>query len=124
VDGFGYNLSTRLKVLESGYYVEYDGFRQAIYHFFYMGRIANAMSDIWRNTDIMKLIGEGYPNQILLAQDLCFKCCLASSGGYGYGHIIRNFIPFLRAKGMTEEQIHTLLVDNPRRLLEFASVEN
>ncbi len=124
VDGFGYNLSTRLKVLESGCYVEYDGFGQAIYHFFYMGRIANAMSDIQKITDIMQLIGEGYLDQILLAQDLCFKCCLASYGGYGYGHIIRNLIPFMRAKGMTGEQIHTLLVENPRRLLECASVEN
>lgn len=124
VDGFGYSLSTRLKVLESGCYVEYDGFGQAIYHFFYMGRIANAMSDIQRITDIMQLIDEGYLNQILLAQDLCFKCCLATYGGYGYAHLIRNLIPFMRAKGMTEEQIHALLVDNPRQLLEFAPVEN
>jgi phosphotriesterase-related protein len=124
VDGFGFSLSTRLKVLESGCYVEYDGFGQALYHFFYMGRIANAMSDIQKITDIMQLIEEGYLNQILLAQDFCFKCCLATYGGYGYAHLIRNLIPFMRAKGMTEEQIYTLLVENPRRLLEFAPVED
>lgn len=123
IDGFGYSLETRLKVLEEGCYVEYDGFGQAIFHFFYMGRIANAMSDIQKITDIMELIGKGYINQILLAQDFCFKCCLATYGGYGYTHIIRNLIPFMKAKGMTEEQIHTLLVDNPRRLLEFAPVK-
>ena len=122
IDGFGYSLETRLKVLEDGCYVEYDGFGQALYHFFYMGRIANAMSDIQKITDIMELIDKGYINQILLAQDFCFKCCLATYGGYGYAHIIRNLIPFMKAKGMTEEQIHTLLVDNPRRLLEFTPV--
>jgi phosphotriesterase-related protein len=122
VDGFGYSLATRLKVLEHGCSVEYDGFGQAIYHFFYMGRIANAMSDIQKITDIMELIEKGYLNQILLAQDLCFKCCLATYGGYGYAHLIKNLIPFMKAKGMTEEQIHALMVDNPRRFLEFAPV--
>ncbi len=119
IDGFGYNLKTRLKVLEEGCYVEYDGFGQALYHFFYMGRIANAMSDIQKLTDIIELIDKGYLDQILLAQDFCFKCDLAAYGGYGYAHIIRNLLPFMRAKGITEEQIHTLLVENPRRLLEF-----
>jgi phosphotriesterase-related protein len=89
-----------------------------------MGRIANAMSDIQKITDIMELIDKGYLHQILLAQDFCFKCCLATYGGYGYAHIIRNLIPFMKAKGMTEEQIHILLVENPRRLLKFAPVKN
>jgi phosphotriesterase-related protein len=124
VDGFGYSLSTRLKVLESGCYVEYDGFGQAIYHFFYMERIANAISDIQRITDIMQLIDEGYLDQVLMAQDLCFRCCLATYGGYRYAHIIKNLIPFMKAKGMTGEQIHTLLVDNPRRFLEFTPAED
>ena len=124
IDGFGFRLDTRLKVLDEGCYVEYDGFGQAIFHFFYMGRIANAMSDIQKITDIIELIEKGYLHRILLAQDFCFKCCLATYGGYGYAHIIRNLIPFMKAKGVTEEQIHTLLVDNPRKLLEFAPVRN
>lgn len=122
-DGFGFSLETRLKVLEEGCYVEYDGFGQALFHFFYMGRIANAMSDIDKITDIMELIEKGYLGQILMAQDFCFKCDLAAYGGYGYAHIIKNLLPFMRAKGMTEEQIHALLVDNPRRLLELAPVK-
>jgi phosphotriesterase-related protein len=124
VDGFGYSLETRLKVLESGSYVEYDGFGQALFHFFYMGRIANAMSDIQKITDIMQLIDKGYLDQILIAQDLCFKCCLATYGGYGYAHIIKNLTPFMKAKGMTDKQIHILLVDNPRRFLEFSPVKD
>jgi phosphotriesterase-related protein len=120
IDGFGYSLKTRLKVLKEGCYLEYDGFGQALYHFFYMGSIANAMSDIQKLTDIAALIDKGYLNQILMAQDFCFKCDLAAYGGYGYAHIIRNLIPFMKAKGISTEQINTLLVDNPCRLLEFA----
>ena len=121
IDGFGYSLKTRLKVLEEGCYLEYDGFGQALFHFFYMGHIANAMSDIEKITDIIELIEKGYLSQILIAQDFCFKCDLAAYGGYGYAHIINNLLPFMRAKGMTGEQIHALLVDNPRRLLECIS---
>ena len=124
IDGFGYSLETRLKVLRSGCYVEYDGFGQALYHFFYMGRIANALSDIQKLSDILELIEEGYLNKILLAQDFCFKCDLAEYGGYGYAHIIRNLLPFMKAKGFTSDQIHTLLVENPRRLLEFTPVKS
>ena len=51
--------------------------------------------------------------------DFCFKCDLVVYGGYGNANIIKKFFPFMRAKGMTKEQIHALLVDNSRRLLEF-----
>jgi len=119
VDGFGSSMETRRKVLEMGCYLEFDGFGQSVYHFLYMGRVANADSDIKRIDDIRQIIDMGYINQILLAQDFCFKCCLASYGGYGYAHILTNLQPFLQAKGMTKRQINTLLVENPRKLLEF-----
>jgi phosphotriesterase-related protein len=123
VDGFGFSIETRRKVLEMGCYLEFDGFGQSVYHFLYMGRVANADSDIKRINDICQIIDMGYINQILLAQDFCFKCCLATYGGYGYAHILTNLQPFLRAKGVTEQQINTLLVENPRKLLEFVSAK-
>lgn len=58
-----------------------------------------------------------------IAQDYCFKSCLAAYGGYGYGHILKNVIPFMRAKGMTEENIYTLLVENAKRFLEFGPAQ-
>jgi len=79
-------------------------------------------SDIQRIYDIIRLINEGYNNQILLGQDLFFKCSLVAYGGFGYAHIIENLIPFMKAKGMTEQQIHTLLVENPGRFLQFVPV--
>ncbi|WP_106401547.1 phosphotriesterase family protein [Actinocorallia populi] len=36
---------------------------------------------------------------------------------WNYLHIERDVLPYLRAKGVTEEQITTMLVDNPRRFL-------
>lgn len=124
IDGFGFSLETRLKALKEECYLEYDGFGQALFHFFYMGHIANTLSDLHKVADIMELIEKGYLSQILMAQDFCFKCDLAAYGGYGYAHIIRNLLPFMRAKGVTDEQIHTLLIDNPRRFLKFAPVKD
>lgn len=122
IDGYGFSQTTIHRILEAGCYVEYDGFGQALYHFSYMGEVINGMSDMDRIRDIMALIDDGYIRQILIGQDFCFKCDLASYGGYGYDHILRNLTPVMRAKGMTGEQIEMLLVRNPARFLAFAPV--
>jgi phosphotriesterase-related protein len=47
------------------------------------------------------------------------KCALTAYGGYGYAHMINNLMPLMRAKGMTEEQINILMIENPTRFLQF-----
>jgi phosphotriesterase-related protein len=123
VDGFEYSPATRRKILEAGCYVSYDGFGQLIYHFLVTGRVLNGHSDIQRINEIIQMIEEGYINQVQIAQDFCFKSCLAAYGGYGYAHILNNLLPFMRAKGIPEENIHTLLVENARRFLEFVPAQ-
>ena len=39
-------------------------------------------------------------------------------GGPGYSHILENVVPLMREKGMPEEHIRTILVENPKRLLQ------
>jgi len=41
-------------------------------------------------------------------------------GGWGYAHILDNTLPVMRAKGMSEEDIRILMIDNPARLFSFA----
>ena len=77
------------------------------------------LTDIQRVDQIIELVSEGYLNQILLSHDICFKHCLTTYGGYGYAHILRDIVPMMQGKGMSEEQIHTLLVENPKRILTF-----
>jgi phosphotriesterase-related protein len=124
VDGFEFNESTIHKILKKGCYVEYDGFGHTMYHQVYMDRIVNEGNDIQRIYDINRLINEGYLNQILIGQDVFFKCSLATYGGFGYAHIIDNLIPLMRLKGLTEHQIHTLFIENPRRFLTFNSAKS
>jgi phosphotriesterase-related protein len=67
----------------------------------------------------LKLIERGYLNQILLSQDVCLKINLAKYGGMGYTHILKKVVPMIKDAGISEQQINTMLVDNPRRVLAF-----
>ena len=44
------------------------------------------------------------------------KIMLKAYGGGGFGYLLREFLPRLREQGVTEDQITTILVENPRRL--------
>ena len=68
---------------------------------------------------IPKLIEAGYGDRILLSQDVCIKVHLKRYGGNGYAFIFERVLPVLRNRGVTEEQINKLMVDNPRRILTF-----
>lgn len=76
-------------------------------------------SDQSRVDGIVKLVKAGYTKQIVLSNEVLFKCALRKYGGYGYAHVLENIVPDLRYYGVTEEQINTMLVENPRRLFPF-----
>ncbi len=66
---------------------------------------------------LLRLLDGGYARQILLSQDVCTKMQWRIHGGAGYDHLLRAIVPQLRARGVPEETIATLLVANPARLL-------
>lgn len=70
---------------------------------------------------IVELIKAGYTQQILLSHDICTKTSLKAYGGTGYAFILERFVPYLKRQGVTDAQIATMLVDNPRRLLTFVA---
>jgi phosphotriesterase-related protein len=65
------------------------------------------------------LIDAGYIEQILISQDVCFSVCYVQNGGYGYAHILNNIVPKLITSGITDGQIYTMMVENPKRVLPF-----
>jgi phosphotriesterase-related protein len=67
-------------------------------------------------TDVKRLIDAGFINNVLLSMDLHMKIMLKAYGGGGFGYLLREFLPRLREQGVTEDQINTILVENPRRL--------
>ena len=68
---------------------------------------------------IPRLIEAGYADRILLSQDVCNKNHLKRYGGTGYSFIVERFLPELRSRGVAEEHIQTMMVENPQRILTF-----
>ena len=109
------------KIMDSGAYIEFDDFGKEYfidkrYRGFAGGVFAR---DIERVDTIKKLIELGYIDKILLSCDICLKTLLHKYGGWGYDHILKNIIPMLKEKNITDDQISKLIKDNPK---EFISV--
>ncbi len=66
---------------------------------------------------IVALIDAGFVKHVMLSQDVCYKSDLIAYGGLGYGFVPTGFSDVLRAAGVTDEQVHQMLVENPRRAL-------
>ena len=76
-------------------------------------------SDELRIRTVQEQIRRGNLEHILLSHDVAFKICLTRWGGFGYAHILENIVPRLRQKGISQEQIDTILIENPKRFLAW-----
>lgn len=74
-------------------------------------------SDGQRLQLIVQLLEAGLASQLAVSQDVCHKSELVAYGGFGYAHILGTIVPALEDMGVGSEEIRTMLVDNPRRLL-------
>jgi len=63
------------------------------------------------------LIDNGYVDKITLGHDVFSKHRLVKYGGHGYSHIMNNIVPRMSKSGISENDIQTILVKNPARLL-------
>jgi len=108
----------RIELAKTGCYVEYDLFGREGYYPIHH-RIIDLPNDAQRINEIIELMNKGYLSQILVSQDIWNKTQRCAYGGWGYAHILRDTLPVMRVKGVTEEQIHMIMVENPRRLLTF-----
>jgi phosphotriesterase-related protein len=75
------------------------------------------MPDRIRAERIAALVRAGHERQILLSTDTCRTSHLHAHGGRGFDYLWRVFLPLLRARGVTESQIDSMLIVAPRRLL-------
>ena len=109
------------KLAKTGCYLGYDNFGwHGICRVSYTPDIfIDLPSDTQRIEDIKQLIDEGYLNQILISQDVFLKRKRVSYGGWGYVHVSNYIVPMMLTRGITNEQINTIMVENPKRLLCF-----
>jgi phosphotriesterase-related protein len=108
----------RYEIAEAGCYLAYDLWGNEGYYPEALA-IADILNDTQRIAQIKDLIQHEFGKQILLSHDICYKCRYTIFGGHGYGHILENAVPAMKKRGMTEEQINDLLVENPKRFFAF-----
>jgi len=111
-------LSTRLEIAKTGCYLEYDMFGREGYYPPKL-QILDVPNDAQRINELKKLADKGYQDRLLLSQDICNKTALCCYGGWGYGHILRDVVPVMKIKGVSQELIDMMLIENPKRLLAF-----
>jgi predicted metal-dependent phosphotriesterase family hydrolase len=66
---------------------------------------------------LQELLSRGHAERILLSQDVCHDSQLRRYEGNGYTYLATTFLPRLRAAGVSEAEIETMTIENPRRLL-------
>ena len=74
-------------------------------------------TDILVAEAVPRLIEAGYGDRLLLSQDVGFKIWLRGYGGNGYTFVLETVLQELRRQGVTETQLHAIMVETPRRLL-------
>ncbi len=108
-------LENYFDLAQTGCFLELDFF--GLESGFYPFATIDMPNDAGRLAIIRALIDRGHLKQILVSQDICHLTRLRRYGGEGYGHILRNVVPLMRARGFTKEEIDTILIYNPRRFL-------
>lgn len=120
MDRCGYELDTRLQILESGCFVEYDTFGYSVHPILAAtreGALPSMLNDVARVRQIIDLVDRGFVDQLLVSHDTAFKHALTRWGGQGYGHLLANVTPYFELYGLDRAQIERLYTANPRRLL-------
>lgn len=91
-----------LPIAEKGVYVEVDNIGYLDYQ-----------PEWVRADNVANLVHAGFTKQLLLSEDICMLNHLKYTGGKGYGYILEVFVPMLRERGVTDEQIYQMMVTNP-----------
>jgi phosphotriesterase-related protein len=100
------------QIAARGAYVEFD----------YLGQTAvDAERDERLVTNIANAINAGLADRVLVAHDVCTKPQLKKNGGGGYTYISDVVLPGLTRKGISDENIRKIMIDNPRRVLTFVA---
>jgi phosphotriesterase-related protein len=77
-----------------------------------------------RVNTVARMCERGHADKMVLSHDAaCFmdwvpEELLPALPNWHYLHIHNDVIPALKQRGVTDEQLHTMLVDNPRRIFE------
>jgi phosphotriesterase-related protein len=108
----------QLETLKHGVYVAFDRMGIQV--------LAGCPMDEERYSVLVGLIGTGHADKMMISHDYIAhwlgrplnvpEAALPLIANWHPTHLFKNVIPALAKGGVTEDQINTILVDNPRRL--------
>lgn len=119
IDRTVFEPKNRYMIADSGCYLEYDMWGFECYYPEFLA-VIDVPNDAQRIAQVKDLIAHGYGRQILFSHDIDQKHRHMAYGGHGYTHILYNAVPAMRRRGMTEEQIDNILIENPKCFLAFS----
>lgn len=107
-----------LELAGTGCFLEYDQFGCEV-SYYQPSPQQYMQSDAQRIDDIKMLVTEGYADKILVAHDIHTRHRLVKYGGHGYAHVNVNAIPKMLDRGISQEVINKIQIENPKSWLTF-----
>ena len=96
-----------------GAYVAYD-------HVGWEGDAApHAIDDSQRAEIVKSMVDAGFAERLILSCGAIGHAIGGTGTSHGFAHLLESFVPLLEKAGVGESTIHTILVENPARLLSL-----
>lgn len=92
-------------LIDMGFYIAFDTIGKN-----------NYFPDTRRAEILFDLQEKGKLDHVCLSLDITRKSNMKYKGGIGYTYLFTDFIPMMKAAGVTDASIHKMLVENPQRL--------
>lgn len=102
-----------LAVAQTGAYLTYDGLARE------RQRPVSAVVDL-----VARLVEHGHGDQLLLGGDIARRSLRRANGGPGAAGLLDQFVPRLRAEGLTDDAVDGFLQRNPARFLSLTPTSN
>ncbi len=102
------------RIAERGAILSFDTFGSETY---FDRDFAQEPRDTERIDCLLRLLEKGYGAQVTLAHDICTRIQFHRYGGWGWDHLLRNIVPRLRHAGVPQQELDTMFIETPRRLL-------
>ncbi len=112
------DLRYQMSLAERGAFLEYDMIGMDYY---YADQDAQSPSDEENARAIGNLVDMGFADRLLLSQDVFLKMMLTRYGGFGYGYILKHFLPRLKRLGVDQQSIDKMLISNPQSVFSASA---
>lgn len=116
IDRTIFEVDDLLRLADTGCVIEFDLFGWETTNYWPNPAI-DMPNDGVRLKLIRALVDHGHLERILISHDICVRTRLTHFGGHGFQHIFANVLPLMLRRGFTQDQIDTIIIKNPERLL-------